>query len=290
MVNGPATSDEGRRAGDVEVQRMVGMYCPRCGFPNDNSATVCGACGASLTGVQQITDPVPPTLVAKPVMANGMGHRPPAGISQQPGPRSRGWEVKVGKPPAAVGTVIAVDPVWYEQRTVGWTTVVLRAFLLAEFLAIPGIIIWGLLLRVGSFSLLVAAIGLMLLLQYFMPVNLLSLLGIFRLLNPWRHPPQQVPVRALRIRTPDGREVPVVARGHLRGAIPMAGDTLAVWGRVRLGTISLTRAINLHTGATSVCSPGHSRVITVGSIVLVTALGVILYLLARVLIIGRGVG
>ncbi len=262
------------------------MYCPRCGFLNDDSASVCGACGASLAGVPPTTNPVAPTLVVEP-MATRLDHGLPAEIVRRRGLRSRGWRAKVGKSPTVVGTVIAVDPVWYEQRTVGWGTVALRALLLTEFLAIPGIIIWGLLLRMGSFSLLITAIGLILLLQFFMPVNLLSLLRIFRLLNPWRHPPQQVPVRALRIRTPDGREVPVVARGRLQGAIPMAGDTLAVWGHVRLGTVSLTRAINLRTGAISVCPTAQSRMVAVGSIVLATALGVVLCLLAAALITGR---
>lgn len=263
------------------------MYCPTCGFFNEGPAVICRACGGPLSIRQPLPNPLPVfPQEAAPQHLAPEGHTLPSQHPTQPASRSYTVSALAETAPAAVGKVIVVEPLWYEPQPIAWPIVALRSALLVEILAIPGIVIWGLLARFGTFSTLLGAVGILLLLQFFMPVNLLSLLGILRLLNPWRRNPQQIPVRSFRLRTSDGREIAVVARGRLHGTVPMAGDALAIWGRIRLGTLFLKRAVNLQTGATTVCSPAGSRISLAAH--LVSAL--VLTLLLSVLILAVATG
>lgn len=160
-------------------------------------------------------------------------------------------------PPVFVGTAIAAEPVHYERPGFRLPAVLHRLLLLAEFIALPVILLRWWMSYAGAASLLVSALALFLFFRYLMPGNLLSMVWMARLFNP-RRSEDQVPVRYIRLRADDGREVAIRIEGRVTGANMMAGDTLAVWGSLRRGTLNLRRAVNLNTGAESRVHPGGS--------------------------------
>lgn len=153
--------------------------------------------------------------------------------------------------PDIVGTVIAAEAPYHEPPDLLWPTIVHRALLITELLGIPILLLRSWLAYAGAISLVAGFAVLFLLFRYLMPVNILSILGIFRLLNPRGDRTRQVPVRYFRIRLRDGGEQTVRAKGRLRGANLMSGDDVALWGVVHRGTLHLRRASNLRTGAYS---------------------------------------
>lgn len=179
-------------------------------------------------------------------------------------------------PPVFVGTAIAAEPVHYERPGFRLPVALHRVLLLAEFIALPVILVRWWMSYAGAASFLVSALALFLFFRYLMPGNLLSMVWMARLFNP-RGSEDQVPVRYIRLRADGGREVAIRIEGRVTGANMMAGDTLAVWGSLHRGTLNLRRAVNLNTGAESRVRPGASWLPLVLNIIV---LGVLVALFA----------
>lgn len=179
-------------------------------------------------------------------------------------------------PPAFVGTAIAAEPVYYERPGFRLPVVLHRVLLLAEFIALPVFLLRWWMSYAGAASFLVSALALFLFFRYLMPGNLLSMVWMARLFNP-RRSDEQIPVRYTRLRADDGREVAIRIEGRVTGANMMAGDTLAVWGSLRRGTLNLRRAVNLNTGSESRVRPSASWVPLILNIVV---LGILVALFA----------
>lgn len=178
--------------------------------------------------------------------------------------------------PAFVGTVIAAEPPHYDTPGFQLPAFLHRLLLIAEFIALSVVLVPWFLVHAGPLFVLLVVVFLLVLIRFLMPANLLSLVWLARLFNP-RRSHDQVPVRYLRLRADDGQEVPIRMEGRLIGSNVMPGDRLAVWGVVHRGTLSLRRAVNLHTGATTHVRANSSWI---PLLINVTILGIVLGLLA----------
>lgn len=178
--------------------------------------------------------------------------------------------------PVFVGTVIATEPPHYDTPGFQLPAFLHRVLLIAEFIALPVVLIPWLMVYAGPLSTLLGVAFLLLLIRLLMPGNLLSLMWLARLFNP-RRSLDQVQVRYLRLRADDGQEVAIRMEGRLIGSNVMPGDRLAVWGVVHRGTLNLRRAVNLHTGATTHVRANSSWI---PLLINVTVLSIVLGLLA----------
>jgi len=232
------------------------MRCPQCGRELPPNAQRCAFCGALVT----------PEITEYP--SQGVAHEPAtqySGIAALPTAASTDLllaEAPVGSlltsQPDVVGTVISAEAPYNEPPDIRWPTVVHRVLLITELLGVPILLLRSWLAYASAISLLAGFAVVFLLFRYLMPVNILSILGIFRLLNPRGDQTRQVPVRYFRIRRRDGAEQIIRAKGRLRGANLMSGDDVALWGVMRRGTLHLHRASNLRTGASSQLRDGRS--------------------------------
>lgn len=227
------------------------LACPICSTPLGPWAVRCHHCGralneaASSVFAQTAADPALSEASPQAVLPAQRGRR-----STAPPRLGNRWE-GASIPPDVSGTVIAVEPVQHEPVGFRLPVALHRVLLLFEFVALPLLLLRWWTSYAGALSLVVGVATIFLLFKFIMPVNLLSLVWLGRMFSPARGGDQQVPVRYARIRTADGREIAIRAKGRLRGASIMAGDEIAAWGRTRYQTLHLRRALNLRTGSST---------------------------------------
>lgn len=233
------------------------MRCPQCGREVLPNAQRCAFCGALLaTGVTEHRaggEAAPADVTER----GGMMLLSLSPSADLPAADTPGSPFSAGQPDV-VGTVISAEAPYYERPDIHWQTAAHRVLLITELVGIPILLLRFWLAYASAISLIAGFVVLFLLFRYLVPVNILSILGILRLLNPRGDQTRQVPVRYFRIRCRDGAEQIVRAKGRLRGANLMPGDDVALWGVMRRGTLHLRRAFNLRTGAYSQLRNGHS--------------------------------
>ena len=231
------------------------MRCPQCGHELPPNAQRCSFCGALVApeGLERSRHGTASEL-AKQNRGMAVFATP---VSTELLTVGTAEGVPLAGNPDVVGTVIASEAPYYEPPDLRWPTVVHRVLLITELLGLPILLLRSWFAYAGAISLVAGFVVLFVLFRYLMPINILSLLGIFRLLNPRGDQTHQVPVRYFRIRRRDGAEQIVRAKGRFLGANLMAGDDVALWGVMHRGTLHLRRASNLRTGAYSQLRGGH---------------------------------
>jgi hypothetical protein len=242
------------------------MRCYRCGRQLPDNAHRCPSCGALVifSADEQELHRVLTTREGRSLLP---------GVAQTtPSPRRPLLRLPLSDEPNAVGTIISAEAPYHEPSDTRWPTVIHRVLLLAELIGLPIILLRMWLVRAGALSLFVGLTAVFLLFRYLMPVNILSTLGIIRLLNPRGDRSNQVPVRYLRVRSYDGQEQTIRAKGYVRGANLMPGDEIAAWGAIRRGTVHLRHARNLNTGATTHISFGHPLIPLILNLILLSTL------------------
>jgi len=246
------------------------MRCFQCGHELPPNAMRCPFCGALVT--TRITEGQRQGAV--PEIATQ--YRGMAALSTLPSTDAVSVDAPRGGflagQPDVVGTVIATEAPYYERPDIRWLTVMHRVLLIAELVGIPILLLRSWLAFAGAISLIAGFAVLFVLFHYLMPMNILSILGIFRILNPRGDQTRQVLVRYFRIRQRDGTEQIVRAKGSFRGANLMPGDDIALWGVMRRGTLYLRHASNLRTGATAQLRVGHAWLPLVLNLVTLAAL------------------
>lgn len=240
------------------------MRCPDCGFNNGPQARQCTRCGERLRGegpsqarssyLGQKAAPPPDSFL----QIRTAGSVPDVPRRTIPAREARRRDDRLAVPnnslagsPDVTGTVIATEPLYYEDPDFDGPRFLNGLLLLTEFLGFPILVLWYFMTYYGPVSTILAIMALLFFFRFINPLNLLAMLGIFHLLNPFRSRSrsEQVPVQYFRVRDPSQREVIVRRKGHLRDGHIMTGDEVALWGFFRGGTLHFRRGLSLRTGA-----------------------------------------
>jgi hypothetical protein len=242
------------------------MRCPQCGFRNPRARERCSRCGEQLqlspapsspSTIEPEADDAPNLHLESESIPNLDGSAPfgpLAGPSSLPVASGSTPTLTTPVPllqrraPQLEGTVIAADPPHHEPPDFDLARTLNRVLLFVEFLVLPVALLWGLLNFFGPFSFVLGILGIYLLFKFISPLNLLAMVGIFRMFNPARHQDEQIPVQYVRLRDRTEREHIVRCKGHLRGHL-MPGDEVALWGRWRRGLFEMSGGVNRRTGA-----------------------------------------
>ena len=171
------------------------------------------------------------------------------------------------------GRVIAAEPVIHERPDFDWCKLVTRLLWFLLVVIAPFILLRSVLVQLGALPAIFAIVGVLLLLRFLSPSNILSLLHLNMLLNPLRRSEdEQVPVRYFRIRDASEREYIIRAKGQIHGGNIASDDLISAWGRWRGGTLHLSRAYNQRTRSHVIVRSSQSwmgLVVTLGVVLLV---------------------
>lgn len=219
------------------------MRCTDCGTNWNRTSPTCPGCGAAAPGA--VPAPAPSLASNRGSVADwlhGALSQPPAQgplagdggahSSETPG---RGREV--------FGEVVCVEHIAAEHPDFDWCRFLSRVVWFAVFVLLPLAMLHVVLTQLGPLSVLLAVFGLWMLVKFLMPQNLWSFLHVASMLNPLgRSHEATIPVRHLRIRTPDGWQVMVRMKGRpLKGTL-MQDDEATFFGVWRDGVLFSKRA------------------------------------------------
>lgn len=140
------------------------------------------------------------------------------------------------------GEVVSIEHIAAEVPDFDWCRFLTRFVWFGVFVLLPiaAFVIIG--THLGSLSLLLAIFVMWMLVKFLMPQNLWALIHMATVLNPFGRREATVPVRHLRVRTPEGWQVMVRMKGRpLRGSV-MQEDDATFLGAWRGGVLFSKRA------------------------------------------------
>jgi hypothetical protein len=146
------------------------------------------------------------------------------------------------------GDVLYIEQVAGEQPDFDWCRMLTRLVWCGITIVVPLVMLHVVFTHLGPLSGLLALFGLYLVFKWLSPTNVLSLVHLGILFNPFgRRNDPTVPVRHLRVRTPEGYETMVRMKGRpLRGAV-MQDDEMTFQGTWRDGVLFSRRAFSHRT-------------------------------------------
>ena len=219
------------------------MRCTDCGTNWNTTSRTCPGCGAAAPAV--FSAPAP-SLAPNGGQAVDWQH---GVLSQQPaaGPLAGGVAAHSSDAPPSssevFGEVVCIEHIAAEHPDFDWCRFVSRLVWFGVFVLLPLAALHVVLTQLGPLSLLVALFGLWMLVKFLMPQNLWSFIHVATMLNPFgRRNEATIPVRHLRVRTPEGWQVMVRMKGRpLRGSV-MQEDEATFVGIWRDGVLFSKRA------------------------------------------------
>ena len=263
-----------------------------CGRSNDANEPVCGFCGGALrsdqtsfsnqTGgngaarhhslplLQSVADSAAPSsLSGSGVVARQARTQVPT-LVQNEDKRVANADLK--------GRVIAAEPVIHEHPDFDWCKLATRLLWFLLLVVSPFILLRTVLVHLGALPAIFAVIGLLLLLRFFSPTNIFSLIQLNLLLNPLRRSEaEQVPVRYFRVRDFDEREWIVRMKGQIDGGNIAQDDLISGWGKWRSGALDLLRAYNHRTQSYVFVRTPQSWMMLAATVGLILLLGIYFY-------------
>lgn len=141
------------------------------------------------------------------------------------------------------GEVVCIEHVAAEHPDFEWCRFLSRVVWFGVFVLLPLAALHVVLTQLGPLSVLLAVFGLWMLVKFLMPQNLWAFIHMASVLNPFgRRLEATIPVRHLRVRTPEGWQVMVRMKGRpLRGTL-MQDDEATFHGDWRDGVLFSKRA------------------------------------------------
>ena len=209
------------------------MRCTNCGTNNPTSRA-CPGCG---TPAPASAFPGPaPSLAPNGGQAADWRH---GGLSQPTAPGPLVGHVATSTADAApggsevFGEVVCIEHSAAEHPDFDWCRFFSRLVWFAVFVLLPLAALHIVLTHLGPLSLLLAVFGLWMLVKFLMPQNLWAFIHMASMLNPFGHRSEAtIPVRHLRVRTPEGWQVMVRMKGRpLRGSLVQDDEAtfMGVW-------------------------------------------------------------
>ncbi|MEI8043859.1 MAG: zinc ribbon domain-containing protein [Verrucomicrobiota bacterium] len=239
-----------------------GVRCPECGLNNPSSVSSCETCGTMLPLFAAAAAPDTPVGATW----NDGSAAPQTGMQSWPWdipaigapiinkPSSRGLpaapEPRADSTPKCdlTGRVIMMEPPHQERLDFDWYRFFTKLMWLVLLVASPFLLLHALLVKLGALPALLAVAGMIYLLRFITPSNLLSMVYMNAALNPLRRQEREmVPVRYFRVRDDDELEWMVRAKGNFRLGNISTDDLVSLWGRWRGGTLFVTRGYNHRT-------------------------------------------
>ncbi len=239
------------------------VRCAECGQSNSVEALNCGTCGSMLPMFASNSDADMPALTSR-----GEGASTPQATDPQAWP----WLVSpkdtvqpqvpltvpslsTPQPSTAselqgdiVGRVILMESAYQEKPDFDWYRFFTKLLWFFLLLASPLLLLHAVLVKLGALPALLAVAGMIYLLRFISPNNLLSLLHLHTILSPFRrHETEMVPVRYFRVRDDDETEWMVRMKGHIGLGNISTDDLVSLWGRWRGGTLFVKRGFNHRT-------------------------------------------
>lgn len=240
-----------------------GVRCPACGLKNPSSLSSCETCGALLP---LFVAAAPQTTTTASAWNSESAPAEPAGVQRWP------WDVPalgnptINKPcdhtlPASpepqtksiprgelTGRVILMESPHQERLDFDWYRFSTKLMWFMLLVASPFLFLHAILVKLGALPALLAVAGMIYLLRFITPSNLLSMLYMNAALNPLRRQERDmVPVRYFRVRDDEEREWMVRVKGNFRLGNISTDDLVSLWGRWRGGTLFVKRGYNYRT-------------------------------------------
>ncbi len=239
------------------------VRCPECGLNNPSSVSSCEACGTMLPLFAETGCPDTP---ARTFGSEGSATPPLDNIQPWPWDVSSNSVSSIAKPrhppvPAApqpkadaipksdlTGRVIMMESPHQEKPDFDWYKFFTKLMWFLLLVASPFLLLHAVLVKLGALPVLLAVAGMIYLLRFITPSNLLSMLYLNAALNPLRRQEREmVPVRYFRVRDDDEVESMVRVKGDFRLGNISTDDLVSLWGRWRGGTLFVTRGYNHRT-------------------------------------------
>lgn len=235
------------------------IRCMDCGRNNDASESVCEFCGAPIRSSEEsfthlanskvggLRPTLPPPLFPDKAVSPTFPFSGSLTRSSSEQDSIQSEEKRVASAELS-GRVIAAEPIMHEQPDLDWCKLASRLLWVPLLVASPFVLLRAMLANSGGLSILFVFVVFLLLLRFFSPRNIISLLHLRMFMNPLRRKEaEQVPVRYFRVRDAREREWIVRMKGRVNGGNIAPDDLISAWGRWHSGTLSLTRAYNHRT-------------------------------------------
>lgn len=209
------------------------MRCTDCGTNYNTVSSTCPGCGALAL--------VPFSASAPSLASNGedVFDWQNGDLSQLPIPGLLAGGVAMHAADVAprssevFGEVVCIEHIAAEHPDFDWCRFLSRLVWFVAFVLLPLVGLHIVLTHLGPLSLLLAIFGLWMLVKFLMPQNLWAFIHMASYLNPFGHRNEAtIPVRHLRVRTPEGWQVMVRMKGRpLRGSLMQDDDAtfIGVW-------------------------------------------------------------
>ena len=242
---------------------LLRVRCPECGLINPCSASACETCGAMLplfAEPDSSTPMSPATQRNEPSAPQCDGVQPwpwdvpvagtdkrnePSSPPASAAPRSR---VRLGPRSDLTGRVIIMEPPHQERPDFDWYKFFTKAMWFLLLVASPFLLLHAVLVKLGVLPALLAIAGMIYLLRFITPNNLLSMLYLSTMLNPLRRQEKEmVPVRYVRIRDDNEAEWMARVKGDFCLGNVSVDDLVSLHGKWRGGTLFVTRGYNHRT-------------------------------------------
>lgn len=147
-----------------------------------------------------------------------------------------------------VGRVILMESAYQEKPDFDWYRFFTKLLWFLLLLASPLLLLHAVLVKLGALPALLVVAGMIYLLCFITPNNLLSMLHLHAILSPFRRQEtEMVPVRYFRVRDDDETEWMVRMKGKISLGNISADDLVSLWGRWRGGTLFVKRGYNHRT-------------------------------------------
>ncbi len=219
------------------------MRCPECGTNWNDPTPACPGCGAT---VQSTTSPFGRVGGAARDIHDRRDHDvlAPSRAAEPLAERVGGRLVDFARGGREVfGEVLCIEHVTAEHPDFDWCRFLARVIWFGVFVLLPLAALHVVLTQLGPLSVLLAVFALWMLVKFLMPQNLWAFIHMASVLNPFgRRHEATIPVRHLRVRTPEGWQVMVRMKGRpLRGTL-MQDDEATFFGDWRDGVLFSKRA------------------------------------------------
>jgi len=255
------------------------MRCTDCGTNWNTTSRHCPACGAAAAA--SFPAPVPPLMPEGGAVAD-WAH---GGLAPPSAPGSLADHDATAAPPRGseiFGEVVGIEHIAAEHPDFDGCRFFSRLIWFAVFVLLPLAALHIVLTGLGPLSLLLAVFGLWMLVKFLMPHNLWAFIQLASMLNPFAHRNEAtVPVRHLRVRTPEGWQVMVRMKGRPQRGSIMPDDEATFLGVWRDGVLFSKRAYVHRTRAWVEMEGAYTWAGLAVSIIVLTTLAYYLQLAVR---------